>query len=188
MTEAATTLEDVSALGAFEARLTEAFLELMREYGDVVKGIGSSPAPAPSPLENVAGVIGFAGDLMAGTIGIQTTPEIVHAMLPETVRARLHTATCVRDWMGELANQLLGRTKNKMLRYGVTFQMSPPTAVTGTLLNIMPSSSDTAQWSCVETDAGQIHLLYDVRTDGELVLQESQDSETVAPEGDLVLF
>jgi hypothetical protein len=40
----------------------------------------------------------------------------------------------VRDWIGELANQVLGRIKNRLHPYGISFDVSPPAALSGSML------------------------------------------------------
>src|SRR5690606_12189079 len=136
----------------------------------------------------VAGIIGFTESRFGGFVAIQTYPEVVAKILPEEIRGRI-SERVIADWMGELSNQLLGRTKNKMLRYGVSFQMSPPTSVSGLMLNITPHDAGSRAWMEVETEAGPLQVLVDFRSGHEVCLVESDDSAAVAvSEGDMMLF
>lgn len=175
----------------FKTQVTESVEELMPEYGSKVFCV--EPCDAPEPAANagtmVAGIIGFTGEQFGGIVAVQTSPKVVFDTVPPAIRSRMTEERVVLDWVGELANQLLGRTKNKMLRYSASYQMSPPTAVSGHELNVVPAESSGSQWLRIATETGEIYLMIDFRTEGELMLSPSDDANRVAAaEGDLMLF
>src|SRR6187431_1617249 len=55
----------------------------------------------------ICGIIGFSSKKMRGVLALATTKE--------PLELTNHTTTTHRDWICELANQLLGRVKNQML-------------------------------------------------------------------------
>lgn len=177
-----------TAESVFRKTLVQALSDLLLEYGNPVAGEMYSIEPSPATETMVAGIIGFTESRFGGFVAIQTFPHVVSKILPEEIRGGI-TERVIADWMGELSNQLLGRTKNKMLRYGVAFQMSPPTAVSGLMLNIAPHEPGSRAWMEVETSAGPLQVLVDFRCEHEVLLSESDSSEHVAAsEGDMMLF
>jgi CheY-specific phosphatase CheX len=93
-----------------------------------------------APLEKVQAVarssddigasIGFTSSGLRGALVLISTRQLIKRVLPEEVR-RNATDEHIADWMGELANQLLGRIKNKLLPLGVALEMSTPTVIFG---------------------------------------------------------
>lgn len=74
----------------------------------------------------LAGVIGFAGSDMRGTLLLAMTGGVLQELSP--------SPDSMRDWIAELANQLLGRFKNKLLRFGTVIYAATPSVLRGELL------------------------------------------------------
>jgi CheY-specific phosphatase CheX len=87
-----------------------------------------------------AGVIGFTGQTIRGTLLLATTLEIIGAARPAEIRTRPLSKSSAsdwiiaRDWVGELTNQVLGRIKSRLRSYAIAFDVSPPTALSGAAL------------------------------------------------------
>lgn len=176
------------AESVFKKALVQALSDLLAEYGSPAFGEMRSIEPALETATMVAGIIGFTEARFGGFVAIQTSPDVVSKIVPEEVRFGINERV-IADWMGELSNQLLGRTKNKMLRYGVSFQMSPPTTVSGLRLNITPHETSSRGWMEVDTDNGALQVLVDFRCENEVLLSESNSTDHVAAsEGDMMLF
>ncbi len=76
----------------------------------------------------VAGVIGFVGSGVRGSVVLATVADVGVATRPVAAKS----VSEANDWVGELSNQLLGRLKNHyFLAYGVDIQMSAPVTVSG---------------------------------------------------------
>jgi hypothetical protein len=71
----------------------------------------------------LCGVVGFLGREISGTLLLAITSE------PLKVSNRF--AARGRDWMAELANQLFGRIKNRLLRRGLQLFGTPPAIIGG---------------------------------------------------------
>src|SRR4030095_1236237 len=67
--------------------------------------------PPPEELA-LCGVMGFGGKQMRGALVLATTREPLERTNPGGL-------TSQRDWICELANQLMGRVKNRLLAVGV---------------------------------------------------------------------
>lgn len=74
----------------------------------------------------LSGVIGFAGIDMRGTLLLAMTNGLLEELSP--------SPASMRDWIAELANQLLGRFKNQLLRYGTEIYAATPSVLRGELL------------------------------------------------------
>lgn len=194
MSEAAEAIEPqdqpntVGAREAFDTVVEESLRDLMEQYGAQVVNLEPIDPPAPRDAERLAGVIGFVAADFAGTLVIETTNDVVRESLPTIVDDEKSHESAYRDWIGELSNQLLGRTKNRLLRYGVSFHMSPPTTLTGTRLNLTPTGARTMQWLRVTLGTGTMDLMVDLRCASDLRFTEDDSADSAQDEGDLVLF
>ena len=95
------------------------------------------------------------------------------------------TPRLVRDWLGELSNQLLGRAKNRLLAYGSSFRLSPPTTLSGRELTL-ESREGTTTWFKVTTSQGVFEYALDFRAAPDLCFERTETD--VPAEGDVFLF
>jgi CheY-specific phosphatase CheX len=102
----------------------------------------------------VAAVVGFSGSDIRGTSLLATTFDLVALVRPPSMRkTKLSSDSAsdwifVRDWLGELCNQAIGRIKNKVQRYGVGFDVGPPMAFSGSaLVFALPKSPATYRFA-----------------------------------------
>ena len=129
--------------------------------------------------EVLLGFIGFAHSHIRGALAITSS----QALLDQTAQG-----ACPKDWIGELANQLLGRLKNKLLGYDVVLQMSTPIAMSGYSLSIAgdPASVENLYFSTLH---GPIHLHLDLELSADFVLERvSGVEEEMMDEGELLFF
>src|SRR5262249_54026692 len=91
-----------------------------------------------------------------------------------------------RGWVAELANQLVGRFKNAMLRHGVEVAMSIPVVLTATQLRPLPHTQ--IEPLRLALGAGQLTVWLEVEADAELVLAEPSEDSMIAAEGEAMLF
>lgn len=128
---------------------------------------------------DMTAVIGFAGSGISATL-ILTTCEPVALQLAKT--APLSTG----DWLAELVNQLAGRLKNKLLRFGVSPSLSTPAVIHGKHLRIT-TLAKTQHRDCVTLEEGQVIAKIMLELEDSLELVESEE-ERGAAEGSLQLF
>jgi CheY-specific phosphatase CheX len=151
-------------------------------------------APKDAPAETtVAGVVGFTGLEMRGTLLLATAFEVIAAVRPRELRQRALSKNSasdwilVRDWSGELANQVLGRIKNRLHRYGVSFDVSPPTALSGAALAFATPRGPAPQLHLFTADEHQVRFCFDAIFDpGRQVTPDGPEGE--AAEGKVILF
>lgn len=158
--------------------LEESCLTLFSVYGVETLERVSKPQN-PENQEIFLGFIGFTHANMRGALAITTTQEL----LGETA----HGAS-PKDWIGELANQLLGRFKNKLLSYDVVLRVSTPIAMSGCSLSIA-SEPEHLYKLYYETPFGMlhVHLDLDMNPNFELI-RVSSIGEELPDEGEPLFF
>ena len=94
------------------------------------------------------------------------------------------------DWAGELANQLLGRIKNRLLHHRVELVMSTPVGLTGAKLARAQSSMPRKNHIILRATSGAVEVCFEAETDGEIeILEQPMGAEAgVASEGEIVFF
>lgn len=131
---------------------------------------------APTTFTSVAA---FMGEQVYGYVVLSTT---------ESVLCRsAGTTSHPDDWMAELANQFLGRIKNRLLRQGVQIQRMPPAVFRGqsTRLHNLQNMYDV-----VLAHAGAwVHIAVDLEPAVTFVVDASPCEDGAVPaEGELLLF
>lgn len=156
--------------------LKESCISLFDAYDIVVEPVTRDETGDQKML---LGFIGFAHSNLRGALAITSS----QALLDETAQG-----ACPKDWIGELANQLLGRLKNKLLSYDVVLQMSTPIAMSGYALSIAgdPASVEDIYFS---TPYGPLHLHLDLELSVGFVLERvSSVADEMMDEGELLFF
>lgn len=156
-------------------------VELLQAYG-----ISAAPMPptalksCPLPDPALGSVVSFAGPGMQGVLVLCMPIEA----LRRTIEADA-TPHQDRDWIRELCNQLMGRIKNRLIRYQVTLRPGVPSVLDPEALRRMAGSqTDLAYVFRTLTGSVVVWLNGDFdRT--KLVFTGSVD---VPGEGDVVLF
>lgn len=132
----------------------EACIDLFATYGVDVEVAAAGESPDASWR---CGLLGFSGDRARGSIVLVASPAILAGSSP--------LSDPHRDWVGELANQLVGRLKNHLLRYDVEISLGTPTVLGGH--TVTPGAETECLW--FDGPHGGVRLSLDVELDGELV-------------------
>lgn len=143
-------------------------------------------AESLDPHDYVA-VIGFYGDSLRGALGIGLDRGLAASML-EASGPVSPDRGILEDWVGEAANQLLGRVKNRLLGYGVTLGLALPMVLRGVEVHLVKSTSEIWHYRFASAQGG-LTIWFDARIDDGVVLQRRSNAEQlVASEGGLTLF
>lgn len=129
-----------------------------------------------------AATIGFACRNLRGALIIGTTGRLLLKLHPlrGTSQDMDHD-----DWLGELANQLVGRVKNKLHAWGVDINLAMPMTIRGDNLKLRVNDRQVVRVSVSDGHAKSFAWI-DALVAPELSLQ-LRDDEPQA-EGELVLF
>lgn len=138
------------------------------------------PVTGVTSAEEVAfaGVIGFTGHNIRGTLVLAPTRSLLES-------SHQASPAALGDWAGELANQLLGRIKNRLRGYGVEIHVTTPVILRGISLAPLPRG-DLGPY-CFTGPAGSLSVWFDVEVGEELRLVPC-DVPTGPREGDAVIF
>jgi hypothetical protein len=151
----------------------QAWIELMADYG-VELSMASDGWEARDDEAKLFGVIGF------GSKGVRATCLI--GAERALVDASCRTSGRPRDWIAELANQLVGRIKMKLLGHGVSVTMTTPLALSGVRVTPLPRfGEDPVAFSSAK---GAALLWLEIEADDQFVLSPARPL-SVEP-GDLV--
>jgi hypothetical protein len=103
--------------------VAENCLKLFKDYQlEIRAGVAGEAVATERFL--LCGIIGFTSKQVRGALVLATTSEPLERTNPAASPSH-------RDWICELANQLLGRVKNQMLSRGVEIFPSTPIALRG---------------------------------------------------------
>ena len=107
-----------------DAIVQGATVDLFRTYGVAVAPIPRSPVPPTSFPEGYCGMISFNGQGFTGTLTL-FVPAPILSLTKAGAQLPLHE----RDWIREMANQLMGRIKTRLLQLQVTLRVGLPSTM-----------------------------------------------------------
>jgi CheY-specific phosphatase CheX len=164
-----------------ESIVRDATVDLFHSY-DVP--FAPTHVPYTARVPDVAGVIGFSGDELRGSVLIAAPEQTLLAC-----SCLGGVKVCSLDWVGELANQLLGRIKSGLGRYSLSIQLATPVAVRGVDLQIQAGETQERWALSFETPYGLafVHLAADVAP-GIAFVEAGPDAVESAAEGELMFF
>jgi len=131
---------------------------------------------------SLCGLVGFIGREISGSVLLAATPEPLAWSNP--------TDASSRDWIGELANQLFGRVRNRLLRRGLELRGTPPLVVRADVLETLTACSDCRPIVLRAPAGGKVCIWIDcVPKDGLPVpLAEVGPDCEIAVEGSVLFF
>jgi hypothetical protein len=152
----------------------QAWIELMAAYGVGFAAAAGEDWAARTREAAFFGVVGFEGQGLRAICLIGAEQRLVDASC--------RTSSRPRDWIAELANQLIGRVKMKLLARGVSVTMTIPLALSGVQITPLPRLGLAPLLFASERGAALIWL--EIEADESLTLS-SEHPLGVEP-GDLV--
>lgn len=146
------------------------------------KAYGVELTPAPSSMETtqevvLCGVLGFAGSHVRGSTLLAATTGPFEESRP--------TNGVMRDWVGELTNQLVGRLKVKLLERGTEIAVSTPVVLQGE--HVAPLPRQVLKPIVFTSKHGLVFVWADVETVEGFALSDGT-SDPGMTEGDAVFF
>lgn len=166
---------------ALDRLVREHCLKLFADY-DLEIRVGEVGEARAKDRFLLCGIIGFTSKSVRGALVLATTKEPLELTNPTSAPSH-------RDWICELANQLLGRVKNQLLTRGVEVFASTPVAVRGDHLSPVLEQRQIAELFIAE--GGVVCVWLDCEFEEGFELPEADLTAcSVAPlaEGDIILF
>ena len=155
--------------------------ELMADYGILDSSAGGALLNGSS----MVAAIDFSGKDLRGTVVFRATPTVIE----QTYRAAGGQASRLElsdsaDWMCELVNQLVGRIKNKLRPYQVSFTVNVPRL----LAALPPDLLERSVRSRFVCDRGIFAGYLEVLISPGFAFDEPTPDGSLPEEGELILF
>jgi len=131
----------------------------------------------------ITAVLGIAGTCVAGSATLGTSASCL-----ATLAAKANS-DMPEDWLGELANQLVGRFKRRIVAHGVDFSLGTPTLISGERLHVLSRFSHKPAFTVhLQSDIGRVEiwLEFELHHGGELSAEPQDDGTLI--EGEALLF
>jgi CheY-specific phosphatase CheX len=92
-------------------------------------------------------IIGFSGVKIKGTLLLAATKELLDYSHPSKAMGMDVGEEDYADWIGEISNQVVGRLKNSLLKFGVNAALTTPTVIKGEGINSYNLKGDSVKES-----------------------------------------
>jgi hypothetical protein len=161
-----------------EATVSEACISLFEDYSLPLARMRVADVESATDFL-YCGVVGFSGAQMRGSLLLATTREPLGRTSPTTDAS-------FREWIAELANQLIGRVKNKLIARGVTLHLSTPIVLRGE--HLAPITRTELVPCLFRCEGGVVCVWFDAETAQGVDLNQVADTTGQISEGESMLF
>jgi hypothetical protein len=172
-----------SARTTIDIILQGSTVELFHAHGVAVAPLGSSPVGNQQRYYDCAGMIGFDGASLSGTLTL-SIPTAVFGFHCES--RPVGETTALTDWTQELINQLLGRVKNRLTMFQTNLKPHLPSVLSGSALERLRQRSPSEVLYRFRSLRGDIIVTLDAPLDNAVLIYSG--AAVVAQEGDVILF
>ncbi len=164
----------------------------LQMFGDEDLGAGSVAWLNEAPIEkdpSVVATIGYGGDIR-GAITLHARRSAVASLVPRSHRSMVEgNDLALADYLGELANQLLGRFKHRLLGHNVALISAIPTSSIGTEVRLGPSCyGASVRENGVLWEEGSVFIRLEVSLPADFLLEEHSEVGDSISEGEVILF
>lgn len=177
MMEAKTEM-NVDVQAVVEAVARDACKSLFEAYGVTLTEIDPDEAATSSGTLLLGSVIGFTGPNLRGTCILTATEQPLSRSNP--------VSGTLRNWIAELANQLIGRVKNQLLIRGAEVYVTTPVVMRGEHLAPLPRFV-LKPMAFLDDSGGSVLLWVEVEADPNFRFSSSPPAPP-ASEGETFLF
>lgn len=156
--------------------------ELFATYDVPVRTDRTTNGVDPQPSVAFLALTGFCSEDVRGTLVLACAEGPLRASNPTG-------STSPRDWIGELANQLLGRVKNDLLCRNIELVTIPPTVVSGQHVHPVLSSSPGFHPVLMKSaDGGLVCLWIEAEVSPRFQLKDPASNPDIPEPGEVMLF
>lgn len=171
-----------SVRGAIDSLVQGSLVDLFAAYHVAMAPLPRGPQQrGPLSTDISANVTFTRGTGQTGRLTLSLPTAVLELLKGDAGSSELH-----KDWARELANQLSGRVKNRLLQFNVRLQISPPASLDSKLLScqLETSASSTRSYAGRTLRGEVLVTIQGMPDDSELVFVGASG----ASEGDLILF
>lgn len=138
---------------------------------------------------NLIALIGLSESAFRASLTVCVANDLLISSFP-AVEENINDGD-LNDWLGELANQLAGRFKNKVVPYGRKLELGIPTVIQGNHLKIDgPKRSNVSKHQFMTEQGAMVELNFNTLIDDQFSLSESNfvAKEECLEEGEMLFF
>jgi CheY-specific phosphatase CheX len=140
-----------------------------------------TPSEAPNNGHEIVAVIGYAADEVRGGIAVGISEGLARRTMP-TGNVPIY------DWVGELANQILGRARNQLIAYRVNIQIATPVVLHGLGVRVAPPGDGSARVNSYSFQGEIVQVLAEARFEQGFEFPEPETAVDVVDEGEMLFF
>jgi hypothetical protein len=175
--------QQAAARTAIDTILQSSAVELFHSQGVAVAPLRPAPLGAQQRFYDWVGLIHFEAANLSGVLTVSIPMAIWSSR--ETQGAASDSET-LADWHRELANQLMGRIKNRLLKFQLVLRPRLPSALSGAALELHRKRSASEVLYRFRALRGDILVVVDAPLE-RAILAYAGDAQ-IAREGELILF
>jgi CheY-specific phosphatase CheX len=168
-------VENYSVQNEVASLAATACVELFMAYGVQLAPMSTNLAETEKPM--ISSIMGFIGPDIRGTLLLAADYGPLLASRPCEGR--------LRDWAGELANQIVGQLKSKLLARGTDLALGTPVVLQG--LRVQPLPKNEAAPCVFAGGNGMVWVWMEIETANDFVLAAEGPSQT-ASMGEIQVF
>ena len=166
---------------------------------DMLSAGGRSPQPVttPAPEGNGAAAhtdrtlvasVGLSGQDVKGALVVMGCPEFFQSIYPSELSPSA-VEDDLADWAGEVANQMVGRLKNRFCQRGLDFSISTPTVNRGVRLHVCRGDQQSVIHRSLSVEAMLVDVYLQIaRKDDRPLFTEESTTGAASSEGETLLF
>jgi hypothetical protein len=149
-------------------------IELFEHYG-VTLHDEAHWTPVLGEGEHVAGSVYFGGDTIQGALTVCATRNLLGRATPVPPELPIPLS----DFAREIANQIFGGMKTKLIRHGVDFSYAFTDPITG----VVPNPTGDARTLVLRSGGGEVALMFVVMSNVDLNKSTSDGVSQEVPRG-----
>lgn len=166
--------------------LASCVTEFFDALGIACEVIAERTDPAQADHVELGSIVGFRGNGVRGGLAFVAPMELISEMLP-VPKSLEHPDAQMRDWSAEIANQLVGRFKNKLSARSLDFDVGAPVCFTGKAIRFVFLPDAEGMSLCFSASSSSMHVHLDCSLEPQDDARDASDIRIV-PEGEMVLF
>jgi hypothetical protein len=143
------------------------FVELFKMYG--VQLVPANLGAVDGQALLYCGIIGFSGEGIRGSLAVAGSGSLLDASNPTPGSPQ-------RDWIAEVANQLMGHVKSRLLGFSVEVYMSTPIVLRGERLSLESRGVSEPRIFTDPSRSGHVALWVDVETTPEFQMSTEENT------------
>ena len=182
--EAPDTARAAAARTAIDTILQSSTVELFHSQGVAVAPLRPVALGNQQRYYDWVGLIHFEAANLSGALTVSTSMAVWSSREGST--AQRQDAESLADWHRELANQLIGRVKNRLLKFQLVLRPRLPSALSGAALELHRKRSAAEVLYRFRALRGDVLVVVDAPLE-RAILAYSGELQ-IAREGDVILF